>query len=156
MSVLESVYSAGYNLVKAYPVQSETRTGAHTSNKNSIGIDIMLVSQKVERGNIQLQLITDDFLNNVVNSARKHVILTLERLQNVKAEITIPDIQNIAIGEFFVQLKNYSDYGDLAKMNIVKVLREFLDSIETRAENFDVTQKRNGWWSELYKEKWNV
>ena len=156
LSVLESIYSAGYNLVKAYPVQSETRTGAHTSNKNSIGIDIMLVSQKVERGNIQLQLITNDFLDNVVNSARKHVISTLERLQNVEAEITIPDIQNIAIGEFFVQLKNYSDYDNLTKISIINVLSEFLDSIETLAENFDVTQKRNGWWSELYKEKWNI
>ena len=116
----------------------------------------MLVSQKVERGNIQLQLITNDFLDNVVNSARKHVISTLERLQNVEAEITIPDIQNIAIGEFFVQLKNYSDYDNLTKISIINVLSEFLDSIETLAENFDVTQKRNGWWSELYKEKWNI
>jgi len=156
LSVLESIYSAGYNLVKAYPVQSETRTGAHTSNKNSIGIDIMLVSQKVEREDIQLQLITDDFLDNVVNLARKHVISTLERLQNVEAEITIPDIQNIAIGEFFVQLKNYSDYDSLTKITIVNVLEKFLDSIENLATNFDVTQKRNGWWSELYKEKWNI
>ena len=153
LSVLESIYSAGYNIVKAYPVQSETRTGAHTSNKNSIGIDIMLVSQKVDQGNIHLQLITNDFLDNVVNSARKHVISMLERLQKVEAEITIPDIQNIAIGEFFVQLKNYSDYDNLTKINIINVLSEFLDSIEILAGKFDVTQKRNGWWSELHKEK---
>ena len=156
LSVLESIYSAGYNLVKTYPVQSETRTGAHTSNKNSIGIDIMLVNQKVARENIQLQFITSDFLDIVVNSARLRVISTLERLQNVEAEITIPDIQNIAIGEFFVQLKNYSDYDNLTKTTIIDVLKEFLDSIESLAENFDVTTRRNGWWSELYKEKWNI
>lgn len=156
LSVLESIYSAGYNLVKAYPVQSETRTGAHTSNKNSIGIDIMLVSQKVNRENIQFQLITSNFLDDIVKSARKQVISTLERFQNVEAEITIPDIQNIAIGEFFVQLKNYSDYDNLTKTIIINSLREFLDSIEKLAENFDVTKQRNGWWSELYKAKWNI
>ena len=156
LSVLESIYSAGYNLVKVYPMQSETRTGAHTSNKNSIGIDIMLVNQKTDRGNIQLKLITSDFLDEVVKSARKQVISTLERLQNVEAEITIPDIQNIAIGEFFVQLKNYSDYDNLTKMAIINTLRGFLDSIEGLAQSFDVTKRRNGWWSELYREKWNI
>lgn len=156
LSVLESIYSAGYNLVKVYPMQSETRTGAHTSNKNSIGIDIMLVNRKTDRGNIQLKLITSDFLDEVVKSARKQVISALERLQNVEAEITIPDIQNIAIGEFFVQLKNYSDYDNLTKMAIINTLRGFLDSIEGLAQSFDVTKRRNGWWSELYREKWNI
>ena len=154
LSVLESIYSSGYNLIKVYPMQSETRTGAHTSNKNSIGIDIMLVSQKIERENIQLQLITSDFLNKVVDFTRQHVISALERLQNVDAEITIPDIQNIAIGEFFVQLKNYSDYDTLTKATIIDTLKNFLDSIEGLAESFDVTKRRNGWWSELYKKKW--
>ena len=46
LAVLDSISSAGFSIYKVYPVQSETRTGAHTSGKNSIGIDIMLVCQK--------------------------------------------------------------------------------------------------------------
>lgn len=156
LAVLDSIFSAGYSLVKAYPVQSETRTGAHTSNKNSIGIDIMLIGQKVDSVNNRCRLITNDYLNDVIKRARKEVILTLERLQNVEAEITIPDIQNIAIGSFFVQLKNYFDYDDLTKSAIRNALIEFLNSIENLAGDFEVTKCRNGWWSELYKAKWDI
>ena len=46
MSILNSVDEAGFVLVKSYPLHSETRTGAHTSNKNSIALDIMLICKK--------------------------------------------------------------------------------------------------------------
>lgn len=46
LAVLNSIYTSGFALVKCFPVQSEARTGAHTSNKNSICIDIILISKK--------------------------------------------------------------------------------------------------------------
>ena len=66
LAVLESIYSAGFYLKKCYPVQAETRTGAHTSNKNSIGIDLMLVCQKVMMNQSQLTMITDERIDEAL------------------------------------------------------------------------------------------
>lgn len=52
MSILNSVDEAGFVLTKSYPLHSETRTGAHTSNKNSIALDIMLICKKRRQNTI--------------------------------------------------------------------------------------------------------
>lgn len=156
LAVLESIYSAGFYLKKCYPVQAETRTGAHTSNKNSIGIDLMLVCQKVSVMPSQMTMITDEVIEDAIAITRQFLVETLEKFQKVEAEFTVPDIQNIAIAEFFAALKNYYLYDMTSKQIILSKLQVFLDNIEDVAGDFEITKKRNGWWSELYRQKWEI
>ena len=156
LAVLESIYSAGFYLKKCYPVQAETRTGAHTSNKNSIGIDLMLVCQKVSVMTSQMTMITDEVIEDAIAITRQFLVETLEKFQKVEAEFTVPDIQNIAIAEFFAALKNYYLYDMTSKQIILSKLQVFLDNIEDVAGDFEITKKRNGWWSELYRQKWEI
>lgn len=156
LAVLESIYKAGFVLKKCYPVQAETRTGAHTSGKNSIGIDIMLISKKTPVSSIQLQLLSDGLLNLVIEQTKIKVIDFLNRFQKVDAELTAPDIQNIAIAVFFTELENFNAYDENSKRVILEKLKNLLNNIENIAGDFAITQKRDGWWSELYRQKWNV
>ena len=156
LAVLESIYKAGFVLKKCYPVQAETRTGAHTSGKNSIGIDIMLISKKTPVSSIQLQLLSDGLLNLVIEQTKVKVIDFLNRFQKVDAELTAPDIQNIAIAVFFTELENFNTYDENSKRVILEKLKNLLNNIENIAGDFAITQKRDGWWSELYRQKWNV
>lgn len=156
LAVLEGIYSAGFTLCKCYPVQSETRTGAHTSGKNSIGIDIMLVSKKVPEQSCQLCMITEEYLSTVVKDTKRCIVEILIKFQKVEAELTAPDIQNIAIAVFFTELKHFYLYDETSKARAVEALNSFLNNIESIAGDFEITKKRNGWWSELYREKWNV
>ena len=156
MAVLESIYSAGFYLKKCYPVQAETRTGAHTSNKNSIGIDLMLICQKVTAKDEQMTLLLEDAIDQAILETRKYLVSQLERFQRVEAEFTIPDIQNMAIAKFFVELKVYYLLNDDSKRITIEKLQYFLDNIKDVAGKFEITKKRNGWWSELYRQKWNI
>lgn len=156
LAVLESVFTSGFSLQKCYPVQSETRTGAHTSNKNSIGIDLMLVCQKVTLTPTQMTMITEQIINEALDETRKYLVQELDKFQKVEAEFTILDIQNIAIAEFFVAIKNYHLYDITSKHIIIEKLQRFLNNIEEVSGNFEITKKRNGWWSELYRQKWDI
>lgn len=156
LAILESIYAAGFYLKKCYPVQSETRTGAHTSGKNSIGIDIMLVSQKVAKRSVQIHRITEDDLSKAILATKESVVSTLERLQNVEAELTAPDIQNIAIAKLFTHLGHYHSFDIESKEIVLQRLQQFLDNIESIAGNFEITKKRDGWWSKLYRQKWDI
>lgn len=156
LAVLQSIYSAGFSLRKCYPVQAETRTGAHTSNKNSIGIDLILVCKKVDVKQTEITSISDKSIEDVISKTRNHIIGILDKLQKVEAELTVPDIQNIAIPSFFTELKNYCLYDENSKQVIIARLQDFLNNIEDVAGDFEITKKRNGWWSELYRQKWEV
>lgn len=156
MAVLESIYTAGFVLKECYPVQAETRTGAHTSNKNSIGIDMMLISQKQNRGTVQLNMILPGVIKKATEQTRSRVVETLDRFQKVEAELTAPDIQNIVIPVFFIEIGNFYTYDMASKQMIIQELRNLLDNIETVAGYFEITRKRNGWWSELYRQKWEM
>ena len=155
LAVLESIFNAGFQLQKCYPVQSETRTGAHISGKSSIGIDIMLISQKIAERTGQLNIISEDILTKAISETRESVIEILERLKRVEAELTVPDIQNISIAEFFVHL-DYFSFDSVSKSYILKELQQLLDNIESIAGNFEITKKRDGWWAEFYRKKWNI
>lgn len=156
LSVIESIYSAGFYLKKCYPVQAETRTGAHTSNRSSIGIDLMLICQKVLVMSSQMSMITNGIIEDAIATTRGFLIETLEKFQKVEAEFTVPDIQNIAIAKFFVTLNNYYLYDMNSKQIILNRLQVFLDNIEAVAGDFEITKKRNGWWSDLYRQKWDI
>ena len=154
-AILDSISAAGFNLVKCYPVQAETRTGAHTSNKNSIGLDIMLVCQKsnekFDRSDVQ-----ECDINTAINYTKDFLVNSLDRFQKVEAELTIPDLQNIAIASFFTSIKGYCFYNENAKNKLLNSLQNLLDNIDDIASNYVITNKRTGWWSELYRNKWNV
>lgn len=156
IAVLQSIYDAGFLLHKCYPVQSETRTGAHTSGKNSIGIDIMLISKKNTEQICPLQIAVGDAINQAMVKTKQQVIDTLERFRGASAELTAPDIQNIAIPIFFVNLPSFYSYQENDKDESIRQLKQLLDNIELVAGDFEITKKRNGWWSELYRQKWNV
>ena len=156
LAVLQSIYAAGFCLKKCYPVQAETRTGAHTSNKNSIGIDIMLICQKKSNEFIQMTNVTNEEIEKALQETRIFLVKNLEKFQNVEAEFTVPDIQNMSIAEFFVNFKNYYLYDTSSKEIILSKLQNFLENVEVIASDFKITKKRVGWWSELYRGKWGI
>ena len=116
----------------------------------------MLVCQKVSEMSSQMTIITEEIVENAIATTRDFLINTLEKFQKVEAEFTVPDIQNIAIAEFFAALgKNY--LSDMTSKHLVlSKLQIFLDNIEEVAGDFEIKKKRNGWWSELYRQKWNI
>lgn len=153
IAILNSISESGYKLVKCFPVQAETRTGAHTSNKNSIGLDIMLICQKDKLSNTKT---TYTISSSILENTRKAVIESLEELQYAEAEVTMPDIENIYISKFFTFIPNYNNFDNLSKEELKKNLEVELNNLDEIANNFSITEKRNGWWSELYKQKWDI
>lgn len=116
----------------------------------------MLISQKVEKKQKQLILASNDTVEKALRDTREKVIGILDRFQKVCAELTAPDIQNIAIAQFFTELPDYYTFdGNLKKSTIEKLL-DLLENIENVAGDFEITKKRNGWWSELYRQKWEI
>ena len=154
LAVLGSISSAGFSICKVYPVQAETRTGAHTSGKNSIGIDIMLVCQKKAYQAIQLRFVDNDVINCIIDDTKRRVVGFIERFQTVDAELTAPDIQNMAIAVFFNQIGDLHAYDAASKEMIIRELQALLDNIESFTEDYEIAKKRSGWWSELYRQKW--
>lgn len=101
LSILQSIDKGGFVLEKTYPLHAESRTGAHTSNKNTIALDIMLICRK--KRNIATIEINDDNLKEIEKIAYDNTEQIIKRLQAVDAEITIPDISNIFVSEFFCE-----------------------------------------------------
>ncbi len=156
IAILESISEAGFVLKKCYPVQSETRTGAHTSGKNSIGIDIMLISQKDSIPCEKLSLSSDNTIKFALEKTKHQVVEFLTRFRKVEAELTAPDIQNMAIAIFFTEFKNYNLYDEISKKQIIDELQCLLSNIHSMFGDFEITIKRDGWWAELYRQKWEV
>ena len=153
LSMFNSIYKSGFYVAQTYPVHAESRTGAHTSNKNSIVFDIMIICRKyknTEKG-IYVQS-KEDILENSFKITENFV----SRLKSVDAEVTIPDIENIFISQFLCQIEKYnidylSNYVDIAN-DIAKAMVK----IDRYFENYEISKKRNGWWSELYKDMWSL
>ena len=55
----------------------------------------------------------------------------------------------VAVGGTFIYNKNF-------KNKLLKALQNLLDNIDIIANNYNIADKRTGWWSELYRDKWNV
>lgn len=151
-SVLNSISNAGFDLVKTYPLHAETRTGAHTSNKNSIALDIMLICQKSEHVNHPNTYNRMD----IEQTAYSKLDSIVERLMSVDAEITIPDIENIFISEYICACNLAGIHLTDAMENEYDNLKDCLNTIYDYCEKYDITSKRSGWWSEAFKEKWNI
>ena len=152
-SLLEGLNNAGFNLIKTYPLHSETRTGAHISNKNSIALDIMFICNKQQITPSQY-----DFYHQkrIYKKALENTEIAINRLNAINGEITILDIQNIFLGEYF------SEWNKLG-INIHEVtsheeafLHEMLNNLQDVFSEVSIASKRTGWWSELYKRKWEL
>lgn len=155
ISILSSIYASGFIVVKTYPVQSETRTGAHTSRKNSIGIDMMLVCQKVEKDN-SCSAITDEGIIDVKHQTIDEIGGFVDRFNKAKAELTLPDIENISIAVFFKNCQKMKVYDDVIDKRLVSNCETLLTTLEYKIKNLNLIEKRTGWWSKLFEEKWNI
>lgn len=152
ISILKSIYDSGFELVKSYPMHSESRTGAHTSNKNSIALDILLICKK--RINYGKEGISIDTVDEIEKETYRRTEKIVQRLNSVKAEITIPDIENIYISEYFSVCNEYSIHSNVFDDILIAHLKNSLENIGEYFSSYDITTIRTGWWSELYTEKW--
>lgn len=154
LSILQSIDKSGFSLEKSYPLHSESRTGAHISNKNSIALDIMLICKKKT---CQLSnALSSSQYKEIEKAAFSRTEKTIDRLLTVNAEITIPDVKNIFISEYFCECSH-------KKYDLDKVINHTLSDLENCIVNlgeyvnkYPITNRRSGWWSELYKKKWGM
>lgn len=154
MSILQSIDVADFTLQKTYPLHAESRTGAHTSNKNSIALDIMLICRKKIRGN--KVSISEEIEKNIEKNAYANTEVIIKRLIDVEAEITIPDITNIFISEYFCECNKKGLQIDEVIDNLMDNLTECVKGLNNYFIDYNLTERRSGWWSELYKKKWEV
>lgn len=149
LSVLGSVYSAGFELYYAVPVHSEAMTGAHTSNKSSIAVDIMLFNRKASQNN---KMLTKDVIVSIIEEAIKETKIFIDKLDLINAEMTTLDIKNIIISQVFVKSCGYEIFKENKfEEELVKEIEVIVDKITNRIEFKDFSDKRkNGWWSEQF------
>ena len=150
-SVMNSLINSKYQLMAAYPLHAETRTGAHTSNKNSIAFDIILISQKSDIKNKEY-----DSLNDIIKEALEKTEQYVIRLNSINAEVTIPDIENIFLSQFFINIMKSNFKDKINNEDTKEILKGRLKNIEDIFSKYKVTETRSGWWSELFKSKWEV
>ena len=147
---MRSVFSAGYSLYKAYPVQSETRTGAHTSGKNSVGIDIMLICK---RESVSSEHLFD--VKHAIDESLEETARLLEKLQSADAEITLPDAQNVVLGILFSKVPHDVFSVEEKRRAVIDAARELWNQLTPETFDVIITKRREGWWSKMFKEKWN-
>lgn len=152
LSLLGSIDQAGFDLVKVYPLHSETRTGAHTSNKNSIALDIMLICRKKA---IKTKKISGD-KQDIYKEALKETEEAISRLLSVNAEITIPDVENIFISEYFCVCSHYGIDTHEVFSTCIDDINDGVSRINDYFGDNVISEKRSGWWSDLYKQKWEI
>lgn len=149
MAVLKSVFIAGYSLYKAYPVQSETRSGAHTSGKNSVGIDIMLICK---RESVASQESFD--VKRAIDESLEETARLLEKLQTVDAEITLSDAQNVVLGVLFTKVPR-EIFCETEKRNaVIDAASALWRNLNPQKFGVVITERREGWWSKMFREKW--
>lgn len=156
ISILNSIDSAGFALARTYPLHAESRTGAHTSNKNSIALDIMLICRKKSFMQMKTTEIDVGLKEKIEKKAYSNTEEIIKRLTNIDAEITIPDINNIFISEYFCEC--YSHGADIRTVidTMLQDIEVCVKSLSSYFSEYEISERRSGWWSELYKEKWNI
>lgn len=142
ISVIKSLVKSNFELVAAYPVHSETRTGAHTSSKNSIAFDIFLVCKKVNNKT------EEDFSYSTIESkSLEKTNEFVQRLNNINAEITIRDIENIFISQFFVNCFSYHVSNWETIEDIIIKIKTIINQLDEIFNEYNIVEKRSGWWS---------
>ena len=154
VSILNSIDKAGFKLIKSYPLHAETRTGAHTSNKNSIALDIMLICRK--KANADSETMNESSLKEIIKKSYEQTEMIISRLSKIEAEMTIPDIENIFISEFFsISSKDNYSYSSLLEAGLNEI-KHCIDGLNEYFDSYEISNRRSGWWSELFKKKWEV
>lgn len=156
ISILNSIDSAGFALARTYPLHAESRTGAHTSNKNSIALDIMLICRKKSFTNDKLTAVDDVLKERIEKEAYANTEEIIKRLTNVDAEITIPDINNIFISEYFCECYAHGTNIRTVIDTLLPDIEDCVKSLSSYFSEYEISERRSGWWSELYKEKWKM
>ncbi|UQQ35581.1 DNA methyltransferase [Paenibacillus polymyxa] len=146
-SVIDAIARSNYKLIAAYPIHSESRTGAHTSSKESIAFDIFLICIKDVCNE---QEVSNELIESIKNEAFFNTDKIIKRLENINAEITIPDIENFFISQFFVSM--FSNHVILSSA-LKEHLSITIKSIDNLIQSEKVVSKRTGWWSALYNPK---
>ena len=142
-SIYQSLVDSGFQITTTYPIHSESRTGAHTSSKESIAFDMFLVCNKKQVN----QSITDEEIMNIVMDK---LTLYIKRLNKVEAELTKPDIINMFIALLFSILstcENDSANGCMRFDKLYNNNQEILKNLEV----VNLVEKRIGWWGSLHK-----
>ena len=94
----------------------------------------------------------EESINNYVVSKTEKI---LNRLFSVNAEITELDIKNILISQYLTAC-------NIEKLNLEDTIKYASASLNNNMLNIcklfseNITNKRTGWWSELFRNYWNV
>lgn len=141
-SIFTALVNSNFQITCVYPVHSESRTGAHTSSKESIAFDMFLVCNK-RINNIKLD--KSEILESIVKVLTEYIT----RLNDIQAELTRPDIENIFVSLLFSNLSLNSNIND--SMKIFDELYEDKENIISNIKIKNLVNKRTGWWAELHK-----
>lgn len=142
-SIYKSLADSGFQITTTYPIHSESRTGAHTSSKESIAFDMFLVCNK-KISNLNL----DD--TEIINTVMKKLTSNIKRLNSINAELTKPDIINMYIALLMSVIstcENDSKKGCKRFEKLYENNKELLENLEVT----NLVTKRTGWWASLHK-----
>lgn len=142
-SIYKSLADSGFQITTTYPIHSESRTGAHTSSKESIAFDMFLVCNKKTNS---LDLDDTEIINNVM----KRLTSNIKRLNSINAELTRPDIINMYIALLMSAIstcENDSKKGCKRFEKLYENNKELLENLEVT----NLVTKRTGWWANLHK-----
>ena len=141
-SIFTALVNSNFQITCVYPVHSESRTGAHTSSKESIAFDMFLVCNK-RINNKQLDK------SEILESTAKVLAEYITRLNDIQAELTKPDVENIFVALLFSKLSLNSNIND--SMKIFDELYKNKENIISNIKIENLVNKRTGWWAELHK-----
>ena len=114
----------------------------------------MLICRKKE-GKLSI-VMNADKQADVIKEAYETTEGIIERLVNINAEITIPDVENIFISEYYsVANEKKIDFGSALSFGI-DTLEDCVNNVKTYFSEYDISERRSGWWSGLYKKKWEM
>lgn len=142
-SIYKSLIDSGFQITTTYPIHSESRTGAHTSSKESIAFDMFLVCNKKS----EKKSYTDEEVSNIV---MKKLSENIKRLNSINAELTKLDIINMYIALLLSVIstcENDSIKGCKRFENLYDYNKELLKKLEVS----NLVSKRTGWWADLHK-----
>ena len=143
-SIYKSLIDSGFQISVTYPIHSESRTGAHTSSKESIAFDMFLVCNKKHKN---IDLSNEQILDNVMEKLMDRI----KRLNTINAELTKPDIMNMFVSLLIsnISLCEKDSNDGIARFNkLYEDNKELLNNLEVS----HLVTKRTGWWAKLHQE----
>ena len=143
-SIYKALINSGFIITAAYPIHSESRTGAHTSSKESIVFDMFLVCNK--KNEVCENFNEQNLINKIRNTFDKYII----KLNKINAELTNPDIDNIFISQLISKISCMNLNLEEADEVFERIYNR-KDEILANTEINNLVGKRTGWWAESHK-----